>query len=111
MLLGMSDEFISERISFRVVIIENDISKCKSYKINLSKNNNENNLHHVIGFVGMNKLGILSGCIYIDINKSRQNPYLKLIFAIYNFSNDSTLDDNGMEDHNVDLLPVITYNL
>ena len=54
----------------------------------------------------INKFGILSGCIYTNTNESRQNRYLKLISAIYNFSN-----DNGAEDHNNEMRPVISYNL
>ncbi len=108
----MSHEFIPKGISSKVVIMENDISERKGYGVDLSKNNDENNLHHVIGSVGINESSILSGCIYTDVNKSRQNPYLKLISAIHtNFLNDSAPDDNGVEDHNVDPPPVITYNL
>ncbi len=110
-LSGMPHEFIPEGISFRVVIMENDISKRKGYGVDLSKNNDENDLHHVIGFAGINKSGILSGCIYTNVNKSRQNPYLKLISAIHNLSNDSAPNDNSVKDHSVDSPPVITYNL
>ncbi len=111
MLSGMPDEFIPEGISSRVVIIENDVSKRKGCGVDLSKNNDENDLHHVIGSAGINESGILSSCIYTNVNKSRQNPYLKLISAIHNFSNDSAPDDNGVEDHSIDLPLVITYNL
>ncbi len=110
-LLGMPDEFISKDILSRIVIMENDISKRKGYGIDLSKNNDENDLHHAIGFTGINKLGILSSCIYTNINESRQNLYLKLISAIHNLLNDSAPDDNGVKDHSADLPLVITYNL
>lgn len=49
---------------------------------------------------------ILSGYIYIDINKSRQNPYLKLISTIYNLS-----DGNVIENNNNKPRPIISYNL
>ncbi len=110
-LSSMLDEFIPGDDSSRVVIIENDISKREGYGVDLSKNNDENDLHYAIGSAGINELGILSSCIYIDVNESRQNPYLKLISAIYNLSNDSTPDNNGVEDYSVDPPPVITYNL
>ena len=48
----------------------------------------------------------MSGCIYKDVNKSRQNPYLILISAIHNLS-----DDNTAEDHNNNSRLVISYNL
>ncbi len=111
MLSGILDEFILESISSRVVIMENDISEREGYEVDLSKNNDENNLHYTIGSAGINESGILSGCIYTDVNESEQNPYLKLISAIHNLSNDSASDDNGVEDHSVDPPPVITYNL
>ncbi len=107
----MPDEFISKGISSRVVIMENDISKREGYGVDLSKNNNKNDLHHAIGSASINESGILSGCIYIDVNESRQNPYMKLIFAIHNLLNDSALDDNSVEGHSVNPSPVITYNL
>ncbi len=111
MLSGMPDQFISEDILSREVIIENNISERKDYGIDLSKNNNENDLHHAIGSESINELGILSGCIYTDVNESRQNPYHKSISAIHNLYNDSALDNNGVEDYCVEPPLVITYNL
>lgn len=78
----------------------------EGYGANLAENNEENDLHHAIGSAGINESGILSGCIYTDVNESRQNPYLKLISAIHNLS-----DDNAAEDHNDEPRPVISYNL
>ncbi len=71
MLSGMPHEFIPEDISSRVVIMENDISKREGYGVDLSKNNDENDLHHIIGSIGINESGILSACIYTDVNESR----------------------------------------
>ncbi len=106
MLSFISNKFILEGISSRVIVIKNNSSKRKGYGANLAKNNEKNNLHHIIETVGINELGILSGCIYIDVNESKENLYLKLIFAIYNLS-----DDNGVEDHNDKTRLVISYNL
>ncbi len=64
----MSNKFIPEGISLGVIIIENNSSERKRYEANLTKNNEVNNLYHVIGTTSINKLGILSGCIYTDIN-------------------------------------------
>ncbi len=86
--------------------MENDSSEREGYGANLAENNEENDLHHAIGSASINELGILNGCIYTDINESRQNLYLKLISAIFNLSN-----DNDAEDHNNKTRPVISYNL
>lgn len=104
----MPNKFIPKTISFRVVIMKNDISERKSHGADLFKDNNKNNLHHAIGSAGINKLGILNDCIYTNVNRFRQNPYLKLISAIYNLSNHSVSEDNKVEDYNVNPLPIIT---
>lgn len=71
MLLSISNEFIPESISSRVIIIENNSFECKDYMANLVENNEENNLYHVIEYIGINEFGILSVCIYTNVNKSR----------------------------------------
>ncbi len=86
--------------------MEDNSSEREGYGANLAENNEENNLHHAIGSAGINESGILSGCIYTDVNESRQNLYLKLIFAIHNLSN-----DNGAEDHKNKTRPIISCNL
>ena len=106
MLSSMPDEFIPKGISSRVVIMEEDSFKHEGYGANLVKNNEENDLYHAIGFVGMSELGLLSGYIYTDVNKYRQNLFLKLISAIYKLS-----DDNATENHNEKPKPAIRYNL
>lgn len=102
----MLDEYISKGISSRIVIMENDSSKHKGYRADLVENKDENNLFSAIGAADINKLGILSSCIYTNVNESRQNLYLKLISAIHNLS-----DDNAVDDHNNNPKPVISYNL
>ncbi len=102
----MPDEFISESISSRVIVIENDSSERKGYGAKLAENNEENDVHQAIGSAGINESGILSGCIYTDVNECRQNPYLKLISAIHNLS-----IDNDAEDYNDETRLLISYNL
>ncbi len=102
----MLNEFIPEGILSRVIVMENDSSEHEGYGRNLAENNEKNNLYHAIGSVGINESGIFSGDIYTDVNESRQNPYLKLISAIHNLSN-----DNDAEDHNDKTRPVINCNL
>lgn len=70
MLSSILDEFIYEGILSGVVIMENNSFEPEGHKVNLVKNNDKNNLYHAIESAGINKLRILSGCIYIDINKS-----------------------------------------
>lgn len=81
MLASMPDQFIPDGIVSRIVNIDQDHSKREGYGANLETNNDLNNLHHAIGSAGINDSGILSGCIYTDVNESRQNPYLRLISA------------------------------
>lgn len=81
-LLSISDEFIPKSILSRVVIMENNNFKYKGYEVNLAENNKKNNSHHVIGSVGINQVRVLNGYIYTDINESKQNVYLQLIFTI-----------------------------
>lgn len=71
MLLSILDKFILDSISLRVLDIEDDSSQYKSYEANLVTNNDKNNLHYTIEVAGINELGILSGYIYTDFNKSK----------------------------------------
>lgn len=104
-LLSISDEFIPEGISSRIVIIADNSFERKGYRANLAKNNEENDLHYAIGSADINESGILNGCIYTDINESRQNLILKLISAIHNL-----FKDKAAQDHNNKPKPVINYN-
>ena len=101
----MPYKFILEDISSRVVIIENHISEQEEYDANLAGNNDENNLHHIIDFMRNNDSGILSSCIYTDVNESKQNLYLKLISTIHNFSN-----KHGHKDEEEETLLIIIYD-
>lgn len=51
---SMPNEFIPKNISLRVVIMINDISKRKSYNINWTENNDENDLHRAVDCTNMN---------------------------------------------------------
>ncbi len=106
MLSTMPNEFISKSISSRVDIMKDDDAKRKGYGTNLAENSEKNNLHYAIGSVGINELGILSSHIYTNVNKLKQNPYLKLISAIHNL-----LNNDIAKDHNDKPKPVINYNL
>lgn len=84
MLESMSDKFILEDISSKVVSINQDSEKHKGYKADLNTNNDENNLHYAFGTAEKKNISLSSSCIYTDVNEARQNPYLKLISIINN---------------------------
>lgn len=97
MLESMPDEFIPEGISSRVVIINQDSGEREGYGANLDTNNDENNLQHALGTAGIENTGLLSGCIYTDVNEARQNPYMKLISAINNLQTTATAVDDASQ--------------
>lgn len=78
----MLDECIPKEISSRIVIVNQDSRECERYKVNLNTNSNENNLQPALETAEIENTGLLSGYIYIDVNKARQNLYMKLISAI-----------------------------
>lgn len=102
----MPDEFIPGDILLRIIVIENNNFEHKGYIENLAKSHKENDLYYAIRFTGINESGIMSGYIYTNVNISRQNSYVKLIFTIYNLSNENTA-----EDHNAESKLIINYNL
>lgn len=61
-LSSIPENFISEDISSKVVIIKNNRVECKGYRANLAENNRKNNLNHCIRSVGINESGILYKC-------------------------------------------------
>lgn len=95
MLESMPDGFISEGISSRVIIINQDSRERERYGTNLDINNDKNNLQHALGMVGIENTSLLSGCIYNNVDKARQNPYMKLISAINNIQTITTVVDNA----------------
>lgn len=58
----------------------------------------------MFGMAGIKNTGLLSGCIYTDINEARQNPYIKLILAINNIQTTAMVVDNVSQ-------PMLTFNL
>ena len=106
LLSSMLNEFIPKSILLKVILMGNDSSEYKGYGANLAENNKENDLYYAIRSGNINKSGILSCCIYTDVNESRQISYLKLISVIHNLFN-----NNGAEDHNNKTRLVISNNL
>lgn len=54
------------------------------YITDLYEDNYENNLYVAIADIGIEGNHIHSGCVYSDIYDGRQNPTLRLLFAIGN---------------------------
>lgn len=52
--------------------------------MDLNTSNDENDLYHILKIVDIKNIYFSSNCIYPDINKTRQNLYLKLISTINN---------------------------
>ncbi|MCJ1347504.1 hypothetical protein MMC31_005729 [Peltigera leucophlebia] len=109
MLETMPNEFIPEGISSRIVTMDQDHTEREGYAANLSPHNDENDLHHAVHDAGLDHTGLLSGCIYMDVNESRQNPYLKLISAINNVHTGASCNDRSPKNDSEQ--PVITFNL
>lgn len=84
MLKSMLDQFILERISSRVVLINQDFEQYKEYVANLNTSNNENDLYYALRTAGIKKASLSCDCIYTNVNEVRQNLYLKLISIINN---------------------------
>lgn len=67
----ISDEFILEKISSRVILMNQDSEKCERYTANLNISNNENDLHYMLETSKIENIDFLNGCIYTDINEAR----------------------------------------
>lgn len=55
MLSFISNEFISEGILLRIVVIEDNNFKRRGYRANWPENNEENNLYYAIRLTGINE--------------------------------------------------------
>lgn len=95
MLSFMPDQFISNRIVIRIVIIDQNYSKYKEYKLNLEINNNKNNFHNAIKSANGNNSGNFGSCIHINMNEFEKNLFLMLISAIYNLFTDYLAQENA----------------
>lgn len=94
-----------------IIIINQDSAKPKEYRANFSSNNNEINLYHLVNFGNLNNIGFLSGCIYTNINKTRQNPYLKLNLTINNIQIYLIAEKNTNLFSQNSSQPIIMFNL
>lgn len=100
----MPDELILEKISFRVIIINQDSRKRESYRANLDNNNNEKNLQYLLKIVKIENISLLSDYIYTNVNKVKQNLYMKLISTINNIQIIATIVNDISQ-------PILIFNL
>lgn len=89
------DQFIPKTILFKVVIINQDSGGYKKYRPNFDTYNNKNNLQYMLAMAKIKDLGLLSDCIYTDVNKARQNLNIKLISIINNLQITATMVHNA----------------
>lgn len=78
------DKFIPKNILSKFVSKNQDFKECEEYVANVKTNNDKNDLYHALKTIKIKNTSLLSYCIYTDINKAKQNLYLKLISAINN---------------------------
>lgn len=69
MLASMPDQFVPDKIIFRIVTSNQDDSEYEKYSANLKINNNKNNFYYIIRSASINDSKIFNSYIYIDINK------------------------------------------
>lgn len=76
----------------------------------INTSNNKNNLYYVFETIRIENIGLLSGFIYTDVNKIRQNSHIKLISTINNFYISlSTIKNGNSVDNNISQPMLIFY--
>lgn len=77
----MPKKFILEEILFKVIVINSNPKKDERYVIDLNITNIENDLYYALATDRIKKTSISNSYIYTNINKVRQNPYLKRVLS------------------------------
>lgn len=76
----------------------------------LNTSNNENNFYYILGTIKMKNISFLNNCIYTNVNKAKQNPYLKIISTINNFhTTPSTIKNSDLDNDDTSQL-MLTFN-
>ena len=76
-----------------VLECDEDNQERDDYAANLDTDNFENDLYHAIHDVEIHDFGLLSGCLYTDMDDIQNHPTIKLVLAITNHKNKSNRDD------------------
>lgn len=96
------DEFIFVELSVQVVLYDLNQEKQGGYVADLNIDNFENEFYHVVDNARLNDTDFLSSCLYTNTNDTQMHLTMKLISAIINYKNKTTLNNY------IDLL-VFTY--
>lgn len=90
----MLDDFFCKKTLFRVIILNQDNREYEKYRANFDNNNNKKELEHMLKMAEIKNIGFFNSYIYIDVNKARQNLYIKLFLAINNLLTTAMVIDN-----------------
>ncbi len=83
------DEFVPRSIKDNIVLSPSNHSEHKGYTHDLSEDNLENDMHTTISDYNKSQSGLLSECIFSNIDGTHYHPILKLIFMVNNLTNDN----------------------
>ncbi len=96
------DEFIPTSIKSCVLLYDPDSDERERYSADLNADNHENELHHSMSDAWLNDSGLLSGCLYTDIDDARDHFIMKLVSTVANYK------QGAASTENLDL-PILTY--
>jgi len=114
LLNSWEDSFIPRDLEESIVHSESDHGEREGYAANLRTGNHENDFQEALD--GQSSAPISTGCVYTDVESSRQHPTLQLVSAILNLEKGrlereaprrTTGEEGG--PHYIDDVPVIRY--
>lgn len=114
LLSSWEESFIPRDLEDSIVRSENDHDEREGYAANLRAGNYENDFQEALD--GQTSAPISTGCVYTDVESSRQHPTLQLVSAILNLEKDRFEREAGPRSsgeesgpHYMDDVPVIRY--
>jgi hypothetical protein len=114
LLHSWADSFIPHDLEEAMVHSEDDREEHEGYAADLGPGNHENDLQEALD--GQPTAPIGTGCVYSDVESSRQHPTLQLVSAILNLERDRFERDSpprpgggNAGPHYVEDVPVIRY--
>ncbi len=84
------DEFVPKSVEDNIVLSPSDHSEYEGYTHDLSEDNLENDMHAVISDCNESQSGLLSGCVFSNIDRTHHHPVLNLISVVNNLANDNS---------------------
>ncbi len=94
-------EFVPTNISSRVLQCDKDTKEKEGYVANLEIENFKNNLDHAVNNAEISDSGLLSGCLYTDVDDTQEHPPMKLVSAITNHKKKSNNENAN--------IPILSY--